>query len=83
VKLLFIGLLLLAACQPTLTGSYAGETQNHLAIITQEQSCSPSSFDNSRCVTKWYCAVRFKVAKEGDVVQVPQSYCKTVLEEVK
>jgi len=83
MRFLIIGLLLLAACQPTVTGIYAGQTQNHLAIIEQEDYCNTSAFDHTRCVTKWYCAVRFTVAKTGDLVRVPEAYCNNVLEEVR
>jgi hypothetical protein len=83
MRFLIIGLLLLAACQQMVTGLYVGTTKNNLAIITQEQYCSSSAFDHTRCELKWYCAVKFSVAEKGDVVTDPEAYCKTVLEEVR
>jgi hypothetical protein len=81
MRFLIIGLLLLAACQSTVTGIYAGKTQNHLLIIKQYDYCA--RLGHEQCEYLWYCAARLQVAKEGDVVRVPRAWCKDVIEEVR
>ena len=83
MKYLLILALLLAACEgPRVYGTFQGETKNHLAVIQHEDFCSTSAFDNSRCVVTWYCAVKFDIAAKGQLVSVPESYCKDTVEEI-